>query len=78
MTGAFVFDCWVRNMRNQGLKFCGQFHDEVAGNILKTNVAIQEAESIIHRSMAMVNEQLKLNVTMKVDVEWGENYADVH
>jgi len=35
-------------------------------------------ENELHKAMEEVNESLGLNVSVKVDVQWGKDYASVH
>ena len=75
-TGVFVFDSWVMNMRKKGVNPNMQYHDEVL-----LSVSDDEKEDVKHKlieAMDEVNESLKLNVDISVDVEFGENYAECH
>ena len=79
-TGVFVFDNWYREMRKRllplGIHIALQYHDEVMFYFKKE--LKDQVEIIIHESMKEVNNILKLNVEIKVSVDFGINYADVH
>lgn len=77
-TGVFCFDNWVREARNRGLKMCGQFHDEIVTPVLNIPSKIQNTKDILKESIQVVNERLKLNRDLDVDVQFGDNYAEIH
>lgn len=75
-TGVFIFDSWLMRVRRKGLVVNGQMHDEIFFYCKpedkdtvkeKLNVAMEE-----------VNKSLSLNVKVKVDIQFGGNYASVH
>ena len=75
-TGAYVFDCWVKLMMKEGIIPFLQYHDE------KLSLCPIGEESrykeILKESMDEVNELLRLNIEITVDVQFGNTYADVH
>jgi hypothetical protein len=75
-TGAYVFDCWVKLMMQKGIIPFLQYHDEK----LSLCPIGKEAEykQILDDSMSSVNDLLKLNIEITVDVQFGHSYADVH
>jgi len=75
-TGAYVFDCWVKIMMREGITPFLQYHDEKLS--LCPIGKEEEFEEILHDSMSDVNELLKLNIEITVDVQFGQTYADVH
>lgn len=75
-TGAFVFDLWIKFMNAQGLYPFIQYHDEVLLNIRPGEE--QSVKEILDSCMKRVNKTLSLNVEIKVDVQFGKTYADVH
>lgn len=75
-SGVFIFDCWLLHMRRAGLKVSLQMHDEVLLYVEKGQE--EETKRVIEESMEKVNKSLKLNVTVGVDVQFGESYAGVH
>lgn len=77
-TGVFIFDSWLMRVRKKGVVIPFQYHDEL---MTLRNVQTQAREGIetaLHEGMKEVNESLKLNVEVKVDVQWGSDYASVH
>ena len=75
-TGVFIVDSWIMHMRRQGIHPQGQIHDEVFFVLPKGKE--QEILQVLEDSIAKVNQTLKLNVEIAVDVKFGENYAQVH
>lgn len=75
-TGAYVFDCWVKLMVSQGIIPFLQYHDEMLA--LCPIGEEDKFKSILDNSMADVNDLLKLNIEITVDVKFGNSYADVH
>lgn len=75
-TGVYVFDMWMMYMRRMGITVSMNYHDEVLLIVPKNKKDL--IENKLHEAMKMVNDTLKLNVTIEVDVQFGNNYADVH
>jgi hypothetical protein len=75
-TGVYAFDRWVKGCRDQGVKMCGQFHDEVVTPTLKGRE--NSTELVLRRSIENVNIELKLNRALDIDVQFGDNYAQIH
>lgn len=74
-TGVFVFDTWVAKVR-QKYPLTAQFHDEV---VLDTRgVQPYMIKEELQKAMDKTNAALNLNVTIKIDVQFGDNYAAVH
>lgn len=82
-TGAYVFDIWCNNIiaicnERWGVNplLCGQFHDEL---ILQVKKGYRELwESLLHEAMARTNKQLKLNRDCACDVQFGNDYSEIH
>lgn len=76
-TGVYCFDSWVYEVKEQGWKICGQFHDEI---IIpkKKGVGDKRIKTSLKMAIHKVNEQLKLNRELDVDVQFGGTYADIH
>lgn len=75
-TGVFCFDTWVYEMFSKGLIPIGQFHDEV---ILITKIGDEEKTELkLKESVQKVNKILKLNRELDVDVQFGNNYSEIH
>lgn len=79
-SGVFVFDSWLRNVRNnlKNLKIpvIMQYHDELL-LCCKTEDK-NKVDEILHNSMKQVNDVLKLNIKIKISTDWGNNYAECH
>jgi DNA polymerase I-like protein with 3'-5' exonuclease and polymerase domains len=54
----------------------GQFHDESI-NIVKRGDEDSHT-NILYWAIKQLNKQLKLNVELGIDVQYGNTYADVH
>ena len=82
-TGAYVFDIWCNNI----IAICnerygcdpllsGQFHDEL---ILQVKKGYRELwTSLLHEAMERTNKQLKLNRDCACDVQFGDDYSQIH
>lgn len=75
-TGVFCFDSWVKLCVEQGIHTVGQFHDEVIAVVEKGKE--QETKVKMVRAIDQLNDNLKLNVPLGVDAQFGKTYADIH
>ena len=75
-TGSYCFDKWVAYYRMKRPNIVGQFHDESI-NVIKEGEQ-NEHTSVLTWAINKLNEQLKLNVDLGIDVQYGKTYADVH
>ena len=75
-TGVYCFDTWNSKVRAKGWKLCGQFHDEIIVPILKTQQ--EQLKLDILKSIEETNEILKLNVPLRVSIDFGNRYSDIH
>jgi len=75
-TGVFCFDSWVRICRDNGVKTVGQFHDEVIAIVKKGEE--HNTKSTMEKAIVKLNYNLKLNVPLGVDAQFGQTYADIH
>lgn len=79
-SGVFVFDSWVYEVRKRllplGIKIAMQYHDEVMLYFKKEHK--DTVDKILRESMEIVNKKLKLNVEIKISIDYGQNYAAVH
>ena len=75
-TGTYAFDRWVWHMLEKRCQITGQMHDEV---ILELKIGNREAMTkILKDSIQAVNDELKLDRDLDVDVGFGRNYAQIH
>lgn len=75
-TGAFCFDMWLKEILKECPKLTAQFHDEVIIEIRRGSE--KRAEKLLHDCVERVNQQLKLNRDLGVDVQFGQNYSEIH
>lgn len=76
MTGVFCFDNYVREVRTKGYKMCGQFHDEIIFPFIKGEE--EKVKTDLLDSIEKVNDRLRLNVKLGIDVQWGTRYSEIH
>ena len=75
-TGAYCFDKWVAIYRTAKLNIVGQFHDESI-NLVKKGEENRH-KNILVSAINKLNEELKLNVTLGIDVQFGNKYSEIH
>ena len=75
-TGVYCFDSWIKEIRNVRPQLTGQFHDEI---ILEIKEGSEEkCRNLLNSAIEKVNNRLKLNVVLSVDIQFGKTYADIH
>lgn len=77
-TGAFIFDSWVARYTTKRPNILGQFHDESINQLPD-----QPEEKINHTSTLLwainhLNSSLNLNVDLKIDIQYGYRYSEIH
>ena len=77
-TAVYIFDLWVKEIRKRGNKVSGQTHDELIIKELWSNRKPEEVKKTFEEAMDAVNEQLKLNLTVSFDIDFGRTYLEVH
>lgn len=75
-TGVYVFDTWIKHFRKVRPQLTAQFHDEVVLEIKQG--AEEKCKALLHKAMDNTNDELKLNVTLGVDVQFGSRYSEIH
>jgi len=75
-TGVMIVDLWIMFMRKKGLVVSMQYHDEVLVYTGSNKKA--EVQKLMEEAMQQVNDTLKLNVTLNIDVNFGDSYAEAH
>lgn len=75
-SASFVFDMWVMNFRRKRPQLTAQFHDEVVIEIKKGHR--EGAEKLLRDAIKELNELLKLNRELDIDVQFGDRYSDIH
>lgn len=75
-SASYVFDLWVMKFREKRPQLTGQFHDEV---ILCVKKGFREkAKKLLRDAIDAVNNQLKLNRELDIDIQFGDRYGDIH
>jgi hypothetical protein len=75
-SASYVFDLWVQTFRKKRSQLTAQFHDEVV--ICVKQGFREQAERLLRDAIAEVNNQLKLNRELGIDVQFGSKYSDIH
>jgi hypothetical protein len=75
-TGAYCFDKWVAYYRTKRPNILGQFHDESINQVRKGSE--EEHSSTLQWAIEKVNQELKLNVDLGIDVQYGKTYSEIH
>lgn len=75
-TGVWCFDTYLKYIKENGFPIIGQFHDEWIGLV---RVGQRErVERHVQEAIRKVNEELGLNVTLGVGLDFGQSYAEIH
>lgn len=75
-TGVYCFDTWIRYIVEKRPQLTAQFHDEGVWEIKRG--FREQCTKLLKESIQKVNDELKLNVKLDVDVQFGDCYADIH
>lgn len=75
-TASFVFDEWVKLFRSKRSQLTAQFHDEVVLQIKKGNR--EKCTSLLKNAIKELNNILKLNRELGIDVQFGDRYSSIH
>lgn len=75
-TAAYVFDLWVKEFRGVRPQLTAQFHDEVVLELLQGRE--EHIERLLIEAISRVNNRLKLNRELGVDVAFGVRYSEIH
>ena len=83
-TGAYVFDVWCNNViaicnerYGRDPMLSGQFHDELVLQVRKGNRELWE-QIVGVEAMARTNKQLNMNRDVACEVQFGDNYSEIH
>lgn len=80
MSGVFVFDSWLRKVKQKtkdyGIRVVLQYHDEIL--LICPKKYKVEIESILKQAMVETNRELNLNIEIGISVDFGKNYGQVH
>jgi DNA polymerase I-like protein with 3'-5' exonuclease and polymerase domains len=75
-TGVYCFDKWIMNIVSKRPQLTAQFHDEIVLEIKEK--AEKLCENLLTEAIDKVNEELNLNITLSVDIQFGKTYAEIH
>ena len=75
-TGTYAFDMWIKEVLSKREQMTGQFHDEIIINVSKGHR--DRCTKFLKSCVQKVNEKLKLNRDLDIDVQFGESYKDIH
>ena len=75
-TGTYAFDRWEFYILKRRPQLTAQFHDEVILELRKGNR--DAMTGILKDAMADVNNELKLNRELDCDIDFGDNYSEIH
>lgn len=75
-TGVYCFDFWVSEVREQGIKVCGQFHDEIV--VPTEEDKTQEMAVMLKDALRRTNDTLRLNRELGNEVQFGKDYSEIH
>ena len=75
-TGTYLFDMWVGFILKEREQLTANFHDEIILEVKKGNR--DKCVKLLENSIKKVNRMLKLNRELQVDVQFGNNYSEIH
>jgi len=75
-TGAYCFDKWVAYYRTRRPNIIGQFHDESINLVRKGEE--DEHSAALEWAIKKLNQNLKLNVDLGIQIQYGQRYSNVH
>lgn len=75
-TGVYVFDSWLARAKQLGYQGSAQFHDETLG--FSKIGERDKTTKMLNKAIEKLNQDLKLNVDIGIDTQYGPNYASVH
>jgi len=75
-TGTYLFDMWVGFILKEREQLTANFHDEIILEVKKGNR--DNCVKLLENSIKKVNRMLKLNRELQVDVQFGNNYSEIH
>ena len=75
-TGTYLFDMWVGFILQEREQLTANFHDEIILEVKEGNR--DRCKLLLENSIQKVNRMLKLNRELQVDVQFGNNYSEIH
>jgi hypothetical protein len=77
-TGVYCFDMYIRKVREKGMKISLQMHDEILFRLPNNAQDRKIVITKLQKSIKEVNDEVKLNIPLRVSMDFGPNYADCH
>jgi hypothetical protein len=75
-TGVYVFDKWIWYTRKKRPQLTAQFHDEACYHVKKGNR--DRMSRLLQEAIDKVNDEVKLNIKLSIDIKFGDTYAAIH
>lgn len=75
-TGAYLFTKWIYFMLKEDVKLLAQFHDEVI--LEHPSKDKDRITKILKDSINKVNKIANLNRDLDIDIQFGNNYGEIH
>lgn len=75
-TGVYCFDTWIKYFRQINKQLTAQFHDEIVKHIKEKYQ--EKCKKSLLDAIESTNNELKLNVVLGIDIQFGKTYADIH
>ena len=75
-TGTYLFDAWVGFILKEREQLTANFHDEIILEIKKGNR--DKCVKLLENSVQKVNNMLSLNRELRIDIQFGNTYSDIH
>lgn len=75
-SAVYLFDLFLKEVRNKGIKVPFQYHDEFALTVKNEN--LDKTKKDIYEAMENLNKKITLNVKLACSVESGKDYANIH
>lgn len=75
-TASYVFDLWIFEIISKRQQITATFHDEGVWELKPENKEL--VENILKNAIDKVNETLKLNKLLEIDIQFGKNYGEIH
>jgi hypothetical protein len=74
--GSFIHVLWCKNMRQLGVQVRANFHDEAV--IVCKSGDESRVSDLLLQAIEKTNKQAKLKVPVKIDIQIGKNYGQIH
>jgi DNA polymerase I-like protein with 3'-5' exonuclease and polymerase domains len=75
-TGTYLFDMWVCFILQEREQLTANFHDEIILEVKEGNR--DRCKLLLEKAIQRVNNLLRLNRSLEVDIQFGNNYSEIH